>query len=119
MAFYRTFSEKQLTGLGGARRGKIERSRLALLKQHIQPPGPMLTAPICGRRRTAAATFTATRPTAATPSATNLGTSTAGWKVMTLDPAFLSFMASHYDEVSIPRLDVSDLDLIVYLRSLG
>jgi SAM-dependent methyltransferase len=40
--FYRTFSEKQLTGLGGARRGKIERSRLALLSKHIQPPGPML-----------------------------------------------------------------------------
>jgi SAM-dependent methyltransferase len=40
--FYRTFSEKQLTSLGGARRGKIERSRLDLLMQHAQPPGPML-----------------------------------------------------------------------------
>lgn len=40
--FYRTFSEKQLTSLGGARRGKIERSRLALLTKHVQPPGPML-----------------------------------------------------------------------------
>jgi len=40
--FYRTFSEKQLTTLGGARRGKIERARLGLLMKHIQPPGPML-----------------------------------------------------------------------------
>ena len=40
--FYRTFSEKQLTGLGGARRGKIERSRLALLAKHATPPGPLL-----------------------------------------------------------------------------
>ena len=40
--FYRTFSEKQLTGLGGARRGKIERSRLSLLATYAQPPGPML-----------------------------------------------------------------------------
>ena len=40
--FYRTFSEKQLTTLGGVRRGKIERARLGLLMKHIQPPGPML-----------------------------------------------------------------------------
>jgi SAM-dependent methyltransferase len=40
--FYRTFSEKQLTSLGGARRGRIERSRLALLMQYASPPGPML-----------------------------------------------------------------------------
>ena len=40
--FYRTFSEKQLTTLGGARRGRIERSRLGLLMKHASPPGPML-----------------------------------------------------------------------------
>lgn len=40
--FYRTFSEKQLTGLGGARRGRIERTRLALLLRYRQPPGRML-----------------------------------------------------------------------------
>jgi SAM-dependent methyltransferase len=40
--FYRTFSEKQLTGFGRARRGRIERVRLDLLMRHIQPPGDML-----------------------------------------------------------------------------
>jgi SAM-dependent methyltransferase len=40
--FYRTFSEKQLTSLGSARRTRIERSRLALLAQYASPPGPML-----------------------------------------------------------------------------
>jgi SAM-dependent methyltransferase len=40
--FYRTFSEKQLTSLGGARRGRIERGRLALLMKYVAPPGPML-----------------------------------------------------------------------------
>jgi SAM-dependent methyltransferase len=40
--FYRTFSEKQLTGLGGARRGRIERTRMALLLRHRPPPGRML-----------------------------------------------------------------------------
>ena len=40
--FYRTFSEKQLTSLGGARRGRIERTRLELLMKHASPPGPML-----------------------------------------------------------------------------
>jgi SAM-dependent methyltransferase len=40
--FYRTFSEKKLTALGGARRTRIERSRLALLAQYASPPGPML-----------------------------------------------------------------------------
>ena len=40
--FYRTFSEKRLTKYGGARRGRIERQRLALLMRHAQPPGPML-----------------------------------------------------------------------------
>lgn len=41
-AFYRTYSEKQLTGLGDARRGRVERSRLALLERYASPPGPML-----------------------------------------------------------------------------
>ena len=40
--FYKAFSEKQLTSLGGARRGRIERSRLTLLMKHASPPGPML-----------------------------------------------------------------------------
>ena len=41
-AFYRTFSEKRLTALGGARRGRIERARLGLLMRHIRLPGRML-----------------------------------------------------------------------------
>jgi SAM-dependent methyltransferase len=40
--FYRTFSEKRLTGLGGARRTRIERARLGLLARHIQPPARLL-----------------------------------------------------------------------------
>ena len=40
--FYRTFSEKKLTSLGGARRTRIERSRLEILARHATPPGPML-----------------------------------------------------------------------------
>ena len=40
--FYRTFSEKQLTGAGSARRGRIERTRMALLLQYRRPPGRML-----------------------------------------------------------------------------
>jgi SAM-dependent methyltransferase len=40
--FYRTFSEKKLTTLGGARRGRIERSRLGLLMRHATVPGRML-----------------------------------------------------------------------------
>ena len=40
--FYRTFSEKRLTGLGGARRTRIERTRLGLLARHIQPPARLL-----------------------------------------------------------------------------
>lgn len=40
--FYRTFSEKKLTSLGGARRTRIERSRLGILARHASPPGPML-----------------------------------------------------------------------------
>lgn len=40
--FYRTFSEKKLTSLGGARRTRIERSRLGILAEYAKPPGPML-----------------------------------------------------------------------------
>ena len=39
--FYKTFSEKQLTTYGSARRGKIERHRLALLHRFRTPPGVM------------------------------------------------------------------------------
>ncbi|MBA2353952.1 MAG: class I SAM-dependent methyltransferase [Acidobacteria bacterium] len=37
--FYKSFSEKQLTGYGSARRSRIERTRLGLLQQAIQAPG--------------------------------------------------------------------------------
>jgi len=40
--FYRWFSERKLTAFGSARRGRIERSRLALLQQATTPPGDML-----------------------------------------------------------------------------
>jgi len=40
--FYRWFSERRLTAFGSARRGRIERSRLALLQTAIAPPGDML-----------------------------------------------------------------------------
>ncbi len=40
--FYKSFSEKQLTEYGAARRGKIERSRLGILQQAIAPPGDLL-----------------------------------------------------------------------------
>ncbi len=40
--FYRTFSEKQLTSAGAARRSGIERSRLAILMQHAGGAGRML-----------------------------------------------------------------------------
>lgn len=40
--FYRTFSEKQLTRTGEARRQRIERARLDLVMQHARPPGSML-----------------------------------------------------------------------------
>jgi SAM-dependent methyltransferase len=40
--FYRTFSEKRLTRFGGARRGRIERARLALLMRHVTAPGRMI-----------------------------------------------------------------------------
>jgi SAM-dependent methyltransferase len=44
VTFYRWFSDRQkeLTGLGRARRGRIERSRLALLMRHQRPPGDVL-----------------------------------------------------------------------------
>lgn len=37
--FYKSFSEKQLTGFGAARRNRIERTRLGILHSAIQPPG--------------------------------------------------------------------------------
>lgn len=40
--FYRTFSEQQLTRYGAARRGRIERHRLALLHGFLRPPGHMV-----------------------------------------------------------------------------
>ncbi|MEO2196696.1 MAG: class I SAM-dependent methyltransferase [bacterium] len=40
--FYRWFSERRLTSFGSARRGRIERSRLALLQSASTPPGDML-----------------------------------------------------------------------------
>jgi SAM-dependent methyltransferase len=42
--FYRWFSERQkeLTGYGRARRARTERSRLAMVTRHLQPPGLLL-----------------------------------------------------------------------------
>jgi len=40
--FYKSFSEKRLTGYGSARRSKIERSRLQLLMRHRRPPGRLV-----------------------------------------------------------------------------
>jgi SAM-dependent methyltransferase len=40
--FYRSFSEKQLTTYGSSRRGRIERTRLALLMEYARPPGDLL-----------------------------------------------------------------------------
>jgi SAM-dependent methyltransferase len=40
--FYRTFSEKQLTRTGEARRNRIERARLELVMQYARPPGSMI-----------------------------------------------------------------------------
>ncbi len=40
--FYRWFSQRRLTKFGTARRGRIERARLALLQRHISPPGDLL-----------------------------------------------------------------------------
>lgn len=44
VTFYRWFSDRQqeLTGLGRARRGRTERSRLGLLMRHCSPPGNLL-----------------------------------------------------------------------------
>lgn len=44
VTFYRWFSDRQqeLTGLGRARRGRTERSRLGLLMRHCSPPGHLL-----------------------------------------------------------------------------
>lgn len=39
--FYKTFSEKKLTSYGSARRGKIERHRLALLHRYKKPAGDL------------------------------------------------------------------------------
>ncbi len=39
--FYKSFSEKKLTGYGTARRGKIEQHRLGLLHRHRTPPGDL------------------------------------------------------------------------------
>lgn len=40
--FYKWFSERRLTRLGGARRQRIERGRLALLARHAQAPGDLV-----------------------------------------------------------------------------
>jgi SAM-dependent methyltransferase len=40
--FYRTFSEKQLTGAGAGRRSRLERARLGLLMRHAGHAGRML-----------------------------------------------------------------------------
>lgn len=40
--FYKSFSEKELTRYGSARRGKIERHRLALLHRFSTPPGELV-----------------------------------------------------------------------------
>jgi SAM-dependent methyltransferase len=39
MAFYRTFSEKELTKMGGARRSRIEQARFGLATRLAPPPG--------------------------------------------------------------------------------
>ncbi len=38
MAFYRTFSEKELTAFGGARRGRIEQARFRMATRAVPPP---------------------------------------------------------------------------------
>lgn len=40
--FYAWFTERRLTRYGGARRQRIERSRLALLARHARPPGDLV-----------------------------------------------------------------------------
>ncbi len=42
MAFYRTFSEKQLTGAGAARRGKIEQWRFGMVSSLVKAPADFL-----------------------------------------------------------------------------
>jgi SAM-dependent methyltransferase len=42
MAFYRTFSEKQLTGAGAARRGKIELARFGMVSTLVKAPADFL-----------------------------------------------------------------------------
>jgi SAM-dependent methyltransferase len=42
MAFYRTFSEKELTSFGGARRGRIEQARFRMATRSAPPPGDFL-----------------------------------------------------------------------------
>lgn len=42
MAFYRTFSEKKLTGYGGARRGRIEQSRFRMVQKIVAAPADFL-----------------------------------------------------------------------------
>ncbi|MDP3716791.1 MAG: class I SAM-dependent methyltransferase [Acidobacteriota bacterium] len=41
-SFYKSFSEKQLTGYGSGRRTRIERHRLNLLGRFVPPPGDMV-----------------------------------------------------------------------------
>lgn len=42
MAFYRTFSEKKLTSLGGVRRGRIEQARFQMATRTLPPPADVL-----------------------------------------------------------------------------
>jgi SAM-dependent methyltransferase len=42
MAFYRTFSEKELTSFGGARRGRIEQARFRMATRSAPPPADFL-----------------------------------------------------------------------------
>jgi len=42
MAFYRTFSEKKLTGAGAARRGRIEHARFGMVASVTRPPADFL-----------------------------------------------------------------------------
>jgi SAM-dependent methyltransferase len=40
--FYRWFSERKMTGVGAARRRRIEEARLAIVMGHVRPPGDLL-----------------------------------------------------------------------------
>ena len=42
MAFYRTFSEKELTKYGGARRSRIEQSRFSVVRELVPAPADFL-----------------------------------------------------------------------------